>query len=240
MTYQTQVVLLCIDRYQADGTPFFLAEISNVSVIQHWIEKIRESLPNCKIHFVVNSDDHIQIINTILKKLNVKTEYSIHLLPQKTCGAAVSALYVVSQFPEESDLFIVSTNELININLSVLRNHCIVKQSSAGVLLFKSFQPKFSYALLEDEKIVGVYQYRVVSEFATTGCFYFSKCKYFVESASKMILKGESVNNQFYVALVLNELILDGKKVDYKIIDNSAYIPLKSDKDLFYSLSSRL
>lgn len=237
-TTETQVVFLCIDKYQSDGIPFFLAEVFGKPVIQIWIERARNLFPECKLHFAVESNSHLQVLKAILNKLNLIDDYSIHLLPRHICGSAATALFVVSQLPPETDLFIVSTNELINFDFLELRERFRCSNSGAGILLFKSFQPKYSYVQFDDDSIVGLYQYKVVSEFATTGLFYFSSCAKFVKCASKMILKGESVDGKFYIAPTLNELILDGDVIQYQFIDSHDYMPLKSDKDILFALSS--
>lgn len=238
ISFGTQIVFLCVDKYQSDGIPFFLAEVFGKTVIQCWIEKAEKLSPDCQMHFVVESQSHVQIIEAILNKLSISENYFFHIIPRSVCGSAASALFIVSQLPSEADLFIVSTNELINLDLNQLRNRLRLTKPDAGILLFKSFQPKYSYVQLEDGAVIGVFQYKVVSEYATTGLFYFSSCKKFVEYASKMILKGEAINNKFYVAVTLNEAILEGGVIGYELIDARDYMPLKSDKDMFFALSS--
>lgn len=52
-----------------------------------------------------------------------------------------------------------------------------------------------------------------ISDIATVGIYYWSKVSEYVKYAEQMIEKNIRVNDEFYVAPVYNEAILDGKKI---------------------------
>lgn len=150
-------------------------------------------------------------------------------ISNKTMGSACTALLSVCDMDPEEELLVISANELVNVDLNEAIQSFRSGNTSAGVLVFKSINPNYSYVRLDSlGKIVEAAQRRPISNIATTGTFWFSKTGDFIRCVKSMILNGESVDGLFYIAPVLNELILEHKNVGYYQIPNHAYQPLKS------------
>ena len=65
----------------------------------------------------------------------------------------------------------------------------------------------------EQEQVVAVAEKRPISNNATSGIYYFKSSRHFLEAAEKMILKNATVQGEFYVCPVYNELILMGHRI---------------------------
>ena len=68
---------------------------------------------------------------------------------------------------------------------------------------------------------------------ATVGIYYYSKGSDYVKYAEQMIDKNVRVNNEFYVAPVFNEAILDGKKIRIKEAEKMWGIGTPEDLNYF-------
>ncbi len=69
-----------------------------------------------------------------------------------------------------------------------------------------------------------------VNDHAVVGSFYFKKSAYFLDAARKMIEKNRRTNNEFYVDVLMNEVIEAGLKV--KVFEVDKYICWGTPNDL--------
>jgi dTDP-glucose pyrophosphorylase len=89
-----------------------------------------------------------------------------------------------------------------------------------GIVTFEATHPKWSYVKLDNNGFVQeVAEKKVISNQATAGVYFWRKGSDYVQYASQMIDQNIRVNNEFYVAPVYNQAILDGKKIRVKNID---------------------
>ncbi|HMB91094.1 MAG TPA: glycosyltransferase family 2 protein [Rhodothermales bacterium] len=80
--------------------------------------------------------------------------------------------------------------------------------------VFKALGDKWSFARLgEDGRVLETAEKRRISEWATTGLYFFRRGEDFVRHADAMIAADERQNGEFYVAPVYNRLIAEGGEV---------------------------
>lgn len=221
------VLFLCIDDKKNDEEPsYFFNEIGDGIVLERVVETFNPIKSEANFRFVVSSFQEKKLIETIFPKDEV-----VQIAP-KTKGSAVSALLGSATLKKDEELLIVSVNEILNIDIQKVVSNFRKLSSDSGVISFDSLSPKYSHILLKDgKKIQGFFQYKVVSELATAGLFYFRTVEDFIDSASSLLLKGTSLNGYFYVGTVINEYILQNKVVNRFHIERKSYIPLKSTLD---------
>jgi len=98
------------------------------------------------------------------------------------------------------------------------------KNIDAGVVCFDSIHPKWSYVRLnEKNKIVETAEKRPISRNAIAGFYYFKKGSYFINASMISIKKDASVNGLFFIAPVINELVLQGMNLEAIKIDEGKY-----------------
>jgi len=89
----------------------------------------------------------------------------------------------------------------------------IEQKVDGGILTFKATHPKWSFAKVDEYGYVTeVAEKNPISDIATVGVYYWAKGSDYVKYAEQMIEKNIRVNNEFYVAPVYNEAILNGLK----------------------------
>lgn len=87
--------------------------------------------------------------------------------------------------------------------------------SVAGVLgVFKAPGDKWSFARTDaGGRVVEVAEKKRISDWASTGLYWFKETAEFLREADAMIAANQRVNNEFYVAPVYERLIAQGKEV---------------------------
>jgi len=89
----------------------------------------------------------------------------------------------------------------------------------AGILgVFRAAGDKWSFAKTDASgRVVETAEKRRISEWASTGLYYFARGCDFVRHADAMIAAEERVNGEFYVAPVYNRLIGSGMRVEIDV-----------------------
>lgn len=146
-----------------------------------------------------------------------------------TAGAACTALLAISYIDNDDELLILNGNELIDTDYMNIVASFRDRRLNAGAVTFSSIHPRYSYVRISDEGLVTeAAEKRTISRHATAGFYWFACGKDFVRCAQTMIYKDASVNGKFYICPVLNELILEQRRIGVFPIDASCYRPLKT------------
>lgn len=199
-----------------------LIEFNGKTMIEHIIDNFSTIQKNKQFIFIVNSEDckkyHLDNVLNILTKHTCK----IIKLDNETKGAACSAMMAVEYIDNNTPLIITNADQLFDISLDeVILNF---EKSDAGVITFESIHPRWSYVRLDSEnKVTETAEKRPISKSAIAGFYYFKNGKDFISSSSKMIKKDASVNGLYFVAPVLNEMVLENKAIDIFQIANDKY-----------------
>jgi dTDP-glucose pyrophosphorylase len=190
------------------------------------------------IEMVVNnlafSEDHVQFIFVVSdadcrkfhfdSTLNLITEGRCRIirLEKETRGSACSALMAIDHLSNDTPLLIANSDQIFEDSIA----HLIAdfRTVDAGVVTFESVHPRWSYVRLDAEgKVVEAAEKRPLSHHAIAGLYYFRRGRDFVDAAMQMIHKDENVNGNYFIAPVLNQMILAGKDIRVKQIDNANY-----------------
>jgi dTDP-glucose pyrophosphorylase len=154
-------------------------------------------------------------------------------VPEKTKGAACTALLAACHVEAESELLIVSANELVALDFGKVLAGFRQRELDAGVLAFRSVHPRYSYVRLDEDDLVSeAAQRKPISHHATTGLFWFRRAGDFVAAVKDMIRKDAQLDGIYYICPSLNELVLKQRRVGASHISSAAYFPIKSERQL--------
>ncbi|WP_456310188.1 nuclear transport factor 2 family protein [Serratia proteamaculans] len=204
--------------------PKILTEISNRTLFEYSQEIFVTLKEESQIIYVVPQEK--------LKKLGLKTIIStisdnkgiVVPLQGSTKGAVCSCLMAVDKLDLEAELVISSADHYINDDLQSIIDDFRNNNADAGVLTFESVHPKWSFVKLNDtNQVVEAAEKNAISRNAVAGLYYFRKAKDFVEAAKNLIRKDNSIQGNFYLSSSLNELVLKGKKIISRPLNNSIY-----------------
>lgn len=151
-----------------------------------------------------------------------------------TEGAACTTLLAKEFINNDDPLIIANSDQYIEWNPIDFYYKMIETKSDGGILTFKSTHPKWSYVKInENGNVIELQEKNPISNQATVGIYYYKKGSEYVKYAEQMINKNLRVNNEFYVAPVYNEYILDNKKIKTYDVDKMWGIGIPEDLDYF-------
>lgn len=130
-----------------------------------------------------------------------------------TAGALCSVLLAIDHLNPDAELLIVNSDQVVDVRMSDFLLKARAEQWDGYIMTFPSTHPKWSFAREEQNQVVAVAEKRPISNNATSGIYYFRSSRLFLEAAEKMILKNATVQGEFYVCPVFNELILMGHRI---------------------------
>jgi dTDP-glucose pyrophosphorylase len=158
---------------------------------------------------------------------------SVVTVSERTGGAACTALLGAEFIDNDQELLIVNGNDLIETDFGVIVNGFRDKDWDAGVVTFPSIHPRYSYVRLDSTGlVVEAAEKRPISRLATAGFYWFRRGSDFTNSAKSMIRKDASIQGVFYICPVLNELVLQQRRIGTHGIAASQYRPLKNAKQV--------
>jgi NDP-sugar pyrophosphorylase family protein len=142
----------------------------------------------------------------------------------ETGGALCTCLMALDYLDLEEELIISSADHYLDENIDEVLEYYRGKGADAGVLIFESVHPKWSYAILDgDNNVKQTSEKKPISRNAMAGFFYFRKASDFVDAAKNVIRKQGQVNGLYFVSSSINEMILEGKKVVAKPLTKNGY-----------------
>ena len=201
-----------------------LIEVKGRPMIQRVIENLNTINEEINYIFAVNAEDcrKFHIDNVLQLLTNNKAE--IIRVDNNTGGGACTALLAIESINNDDPLIISNADQCFDCSIDDFIKSFRKRDLDAAVVCFDSVHPRWSYVLTdENEAIVETTEKRPISNKAIAGLFYFKHGKDFVQSTMKSIFKDASVNGSYYIAPVINEMVLDGKKLGISTVENEKY-----------------
>ena len=209
-----------------------LIDVGGKPMIQWVIENVK---PNCEHHFIfICLKDHYDKYSLREIFLNSTGEnFEVVQLTKSTSGAACTVLTAVDYIDSDDDLLIVNADQYIEADINEFIRWSRSSGADGAIMTFESSHPRWSYAKVKnDNEVIETAEKKVISSHATVGIYYFTKGSTFVKSAFKMIEKHITVNGEFYVCPVYNEMILNGDKVKIWEIEKNQMHGMGTIEDL--------
>ncbi|VAW58677.1 Glucose-1-phosphate thymidylyltransferase [hydrothermal vent metagenome] len=201
-----------------------LLEVKGKPMIQRVVENLNTLDEDINYIFAVNADDCRQFhIDSVLKLL---TNDSVEIIrvDNDTGGIACTALLAIESINNDESLIIANADQYFDVPMNSFVSDFRQRALDAAVICFDSVHPRWSFALTNEAgEIVETSEKKPVSNNAIAGLFYFKKGRDFVGAAMKSIFKDASVNGSYYIAPVLNEMVLEGKNLGISTVDNDSY-----------------
>jgi NDP-sugar pyrophosphorylase family protein len=163
----------------------------------------------------------------------------IRTLPEITEGQACTVLTVSELIDSESPLIIFNsdTHQRSSKLADIISNAHI----DGALSVFQADGEKWSFVRVDGQGfVVETAEKRRISEWCSTGLYYFARGRDFVRHAKAMIDEDERVNNEFYVAPVYNRLVAQGMKIVLDEVDEINVFGTPEDLGRFTALHEGL
>lgn len=123
-----------------------------------------------------------------------------------TEGAACTVMLADSVLNPDDEVLLVNSDQLVHWDRDLNELHG--DDVGGAIYYFKGTGPKWSYARINREGyVIEVAEKKQISDYATSGMYYWKKWSYFMDAAKEMIAENDRTNNEFYVAPVYNYAI---------------------------------
>ncbi|WP_422845160.1 hypothetical protein [Acidovorax sp. M2(2025)] len=230
--HTTHVLILAASNKGRDQReyPGFLSEMDGECLLEKLCQKVHE-IPDRKVCFAFLAQDVKKYRLASIADL-ISPGAALVKVPSNTKGAACTALLAAAELDANDELVIVSANEFIDEPLGALVAGFRAKQYDAATLVFPSVHPRYSYVKVQDGLVSEAAQCMPISRNATTGFFWFRRVGDFIDAIESAIRKDAHHEGRYYVAPLLNELLLKGRKVGALPIESRHYLPLKSERQI--------
>ncbi len=194
--------------------PKSLIEVGGRTMIERVVENLSRVAEQTHFIFVVQHDDVSRF--SLARTLELLTGGRCHItaLRAPTKGALCSALLAVDNIDMAQPLIIANGDQVILADLARAVKEFQAAKAHAGVIVFDSVHPRWSYVDLgPDCRVAQAAEKQVISRNAIAGFYYFATGATFFEAAKRCIENKTSLDGQFYIAPCLNEVILAGADV---------------------------
>ena len=222
-------------RFAAAGYTFPkpLIDLQGRSMIQRVVENL-----NIDAHYIfLVQRSHFEQYDLGSMLTTVRPGCTIVLVDGLTEGAACTSLLAKQYIDNQEPLLIVNSDQFIEWDSTEFMYSVYNSDCDAVILTFESADPKWSYALADQNQIVqAVAEKDVISSNATVGIYFWQHGADYVTHAESMIRKNIRTNNEFYICPVFNEAIAQGLVVTHKRIKRMW--GLGTPEDLNYFLSN--
>lgn len=212
-----------------------LIDVDGKLMIQRVVENI--GIPGNYI-FIVQAEHYekYNLENTLTKLV---PECKIIQVDGVTDGAARTALLAKQYVDNQRPLIIANSDQLLDWDSSEFISQLLEIGVDGNMALFLANEEKWSYAKINDNRVIEVAEKVVISNNASTGIYGWTKGSDYVKYAEQMIDKNIRVNNEFYICPVYNEAIQDNKRILPIFVDAMHGLGTPEDLEKFLTEPSK-
>jgi len=220
-------------RFSNEGfkLPKPLIETNGKTLIEHSISTLGVE---GKYIFITRKYDNPEHNVLLTKRLKEIQPNSIEIqLDKPTRGATETALAAKEYIDNNEPLIITNCDQITDWDASKF-NEFISNPNIEGVVVtYPSTNPKNSFAIVKDDRVVKLVEKQSVSDIALIGVHYWREGYMFVETA-EMLLEDfrEEGRPECYISETYNYLIHTGANIKNYHISANEYIPLGTPYDL--------
>jgi len=187
-----------------------LIEVNHKPMIQVVVENL-----NIKANFIyLVQKDHYEKYNLKYLLNLITPNCKIIQVDGVTEGAACTTLLAKEYFNDDKHLLIANSDQFIEWDSANFYYAATDDKIDGSILTFEATHPKWSFVKLDEHGyLTELAEKKPISNIATVGIYHWSKGSDYIKYAEQMIDKDIRVNDEFYVAPVYNEAVLDNKKV---------------------------
>lgn len=192
-----------------------LIDVDGKPMIQRVIENIK--IPGSYI-FIVQTE-HYKKYNLEVVLTRLVPGCKIIQIDGVTDGAARTALLAKQHIDNQRPLIVANSDQLLDWDSSEFISQLLEIGVDGNMALFLANEEKWSYAKINNNRIIEVAEKVVISNNASTGIYGWAKGSDYVKYAEQMIDKNIRVNDEFYICPVYNEAIQDSKRILPMFVD---------------------
>lgn len=220
-------------RFSKNGikTPKPLIEVNGKTLIEHSVESLGISGKYIFITRKYDNSEYNERLTSILKKLDSNCEEI--QIDKVTSGCSETCLYAKHLIDNSQELIITNCDQLMNWDSQSFIEMVSSDYVDGAVVLFKSKDPKNSFAEICGDRINQIVEKNPISDNALVGIHYWKRGSDFV-SSSEDLLDNFRITGlpECYISETYNYLIQQDKCIAPFFISKNSYIPLGTPEDV--------
>jgi beta-phosphoglucomutase-like phosphatase (HAD superfamily)/dTDP-glucose pyrophosphorylase len=210
-----------------------LINVNGKPMIQRVVENL--GIPGSYI-FIVQAEHYKKYkLKSVLE--NIYPGCKIIQVDGVTDGAARTALLATEYINTQRPLIIANSDQLLDWDNSKFIAQLLDAGVDGNMALFLANENKWSYAKIQNNRIVEVAEKLVISNNASTGIYGWAQGCDYVKYAKQMIDNDIRVNNEFYICPVYNEAIKDNKNILPMFVNKMHGLGTPEDLKIFINKS---
>lgn len=203
-----------------------LIEVNGLPMIERVLRNPL-SIDKSSLIFIIKEEEAIKFhLDNTLKIL--VPDADIIKLSNETKGGLCSVLMAIDKVDSEDELLILNGDQIIDVDLYEVYTTWKSGSADAGLIIFQSVHPRWAFVRLEDGIVVQSAEKNPISNHAIAGAYYFKKAKDFFNAAFDSVMNNVQLEGLFYISPVINQYVLQNKRVVSFKIEAKQY-------HLFYS-----
>ena len=213
--------------------PKMLIEAKGKTLLEWSVDSLPLELSS-KLIFILlkDHDDDYNLVEIISSKYgNHSIEFVV--LDEVTRGQAETVLKAKHLWDLETDLVIFNIDTFFyspSLKVQFQRK----TDGILGCFLDKSDSKRFSYAKTnEDSVVIEVAEKVHISNNALTGLYHFKNANDFIRVAQKHLNENQTVQGEFYIAPMYNDLIKEGKQFKLDLCEDYAILGTPKELETF-------
>lgn len=191
------------------GRPMFTWALKSISNIEY----------SELIFIALKEHEHIYNVTQLIDSY-VDVSYKLVLLDNVTDGQLCTVLTAKKYIDNNEDILIIASDTVIKTDLTkdIMRYG---NQLEGLISVLKLPGEQWSFARSDsDGKVIQVAEKNRISDWASTGMYYFKNGSRFVKEAELMILNEEKTRGEYYIMPVYQKLINSGMDIRISIAEN--------------------
>ncbi len=223
-------------QFAATGQPWprNLVEVAGRPLIEHALQGLRPLLAigEPMVGLIRGDEDRKHHTADVLRLLHPSVRPV--LVPQLDSGAACAALLAIEDVDPDRSLLVANGDQVLQADLLSIITSFGSRDLDAGVVCFQAVHPRWSYVRTDPASglVIEAAEKRPISNLATAGLYWFRRASDFFAGAMRSIEKGAAVDGRYYICPVLNELVLQHKRIGVAEVNRSDYWSLAIPHDV--------
>lgn len=200
-------------RFANEGyqIPKPLIDVAGKPMLYHAFQSVKD-VPYDKVIFIaLNEHEQNFHVSNIIKQ-QITPNFELILLDETTDGQLCTVLTAATYFNPNQALVIAASDSFIQSNIADE-----IKTSDADGLISVINLPgeQWSFAKTDETgKVIEVAEKIRISDYASTGIYYFKDAKRFEQEARQMIQNKETTKGEYYIMPLYNKLIAEGETIE--------------------------
>ena len=204
-----------------------LVEIGGRPFFWWAVESLRRAATIDQMAFVV-LEEHQRDFDISRRIFEFYPDSKVIRIPEVTAGSAETGFIGVAAIEGDGPVAINDCDHAFLTGPLETTLERLGSGTSATLMSFRSSNPGFSYAQLdEDGNVIGTVEKQVVSPFAIAGCYLFQSAELYREQYKRYLTT--CAYNELFISGMYNELLKERKRVDLHVLE--AHFPFGTPEE---------